>query len=150
ERGKLNKANRGDLILNVPCGYLKLPGGEVLMEPDEEARAAAQLVFDKFSELGSFGKVYRYFARNQIRMGMRVHRGPRRGEVEWRRLTPALLGRMLHHPIYAGTYAYGRRRVDRKRTAAAGGKVCMRAVPMAEWQVVKRDRFPAYITWERY
>src|SRR5437879_7660106 len=26
----------------------------------------------------------------------------------------------------------------------------MRAVPMAEWQVVKHDRFPAYITWERY
>src|SRR5438552_9633350 len=34
ERGKLNKAKRGDLILNVPCGYLKLPSGEVLMEPD--------------------------------------------------------------------------------------------------------------------
>src|SRR5205085_9089327 len=95
-------------------------------------------------------KVYRYFTRNQIRVGMRVQRGPRRGELEWRRLTPSLLERMLHHPMYAGTYAYGRRRVDRKRTAAAGGKVCMRAVPMAEWQVVKHDRFPAYITWERY
>src|SRR6516165_2932458 len=39
ERGKLNKAKRADLILNVPCGYLKLPSGEVLMEPDEQARA---------------------------------------------------------------------------------------------------------------
>ena len=150
ERGKLNKAERGELILNVPCGYLKLSNGDVLIEPDEQARAIAQLVFDKFAELGSFGKVYRYFARNQMRMGMRVQRGPRRGELEWRPLSRALLGRMLHHPIYAGTYAYGRRCVDRKRTAADGGKVRMRAVPMEEWKVVQHGRFPAYITWERY
>src|SRR5271155_4467769 len=35
ERGKLHKAKRGELILNVPCGYLKLPNGDVLLEPDE-------------------------------------------------------------------------------------------------------------------
>lgn len=81
---------------------------------------------------------------------MRVQRGPRRGELEWRRLTPSLLERMLHHPIYTGTYTYGRRHVERKRTAAAGGKGCRRAVPRSAWQVVQRDRFPASITWERY
>jgi uncharacterized protein YndB with AHSA1/START domain len=26
----------------------------------------------------------------------------------------------------------------------------MRGVPMAQWKVLQRDRFPAYITWERY
>jgi DNA invertase Pin-like site-specific DNA recombinase len=150
ERGKLHKAERGELILTVPCGYLKLPGSEVILEPDEQARAAAQLVFDKFAELGSFGKVYRYFRQNKILMGCRVQQGPRRGELVWRPLSRALLGRMLHHPIYAGAYSYGRRRVDRKRTAASGGKVRMEYVPMAEWKVLQRDRFPAYITWERY
>src|SRR5207245_9761004 len=34
--------------------------------------------------------------------------------------------------------------------AASGGKVRMRYVPMAEWKGLRRDRFPAYITWERY
>ena len=57
---------------------------------------------------------------------------------------------MLHHPIYAGAYSYGRRRVDHKRTAASGGKLKMREVPMSEWMVLQRDRLPAYITWERY
>jgi hypothetical protein len=61
-----------------------------------------------------------------------------------------MLGRMLHHPIYAGAYAYGRRCVDPKRTAASGGKVRMRSVAMDQWKVLQRDRFPAYITWERY
>jgi DNA invertase Pin-like site-specific DNA recombinase len=150
ERGKLHKAERGDLILTVPCGYLKLPHGEVVLDPDEQVRATVQLVFDKFAELGSFGKVYRYLRRHKIFMGCRVHQGPRRGELVWRPMSRALLGRMLHHPIYAGAYSYGRRRIDPKRTAANGGKVRMQYVPMSEWKVLKRDRFPAYITWERY
>jgi DNA invertase Pin-like site-specific DNA recombinase len=150
ERGKLHKAQRGELILTVPCGYLKLPTGDVVLEPDEQARAAVQLVFDQFAELGSFGKVYRYFRRNRICMGSRVQQGPRRGELVWRPLSRARLDRMLHHPIYAGAYSYGRRCVDRKRTAASGGKVRIKYVPMAEWKVLQRDRFPAYIPWERY
>jgi DNA invertase Pin-like site-specific DNA recombinase len=150
ERGKLHKAQRGELILNVPCGYLKLPHGEVILDPDEQVRSTVQMVFDKFAELGSFGKLYRYLRQHKINMGCRVHQGDRRGELVWRPLSRALLGRMLHHPIYAGAYSYGRRRVDPKRTAASGGKVRMQHVPMAAWTVLKRDRFPAYISWERY
>jgi DNA invertase Pin-like site-specific DNA recombinase len=150
ERGKLHKAERGELILNVPCGYLKLPHGEVVLDPDEQVRATVQMVFDKFAELGSFGKVYRYLKRHNIHFGRRVLQGPRRGELVWRLITRALLSRMLHHPIYAGAYSYGRRRIDRKRTAASGGKVRMQYVPMAEWKVLQRDRLPAYITWEQY
>src|SRR5271157_1941046 len=150
ERGKLHKAERGELILTVPCGYLKLPHGEVVLDPDEQVRAVVQLVFDKFTELGSFGKVYRYLRRHKIGVGARVQQGPQRGELAWRPFSRALLGRMLHHPIYAGAYSYGRRRVDPKRTAASGGKVPMHSMPMSEWKVLKRDRLPAYITWERY
>jgi DNA invertase Pin-like site-specific DNA recombinase len=150
ERGKLHKAERGELISTVPCGYLKLPHGEVVLDPDEQARAVVQLIFAQFAELGSFGKVYRYLQRHKIRAGCRVQQGPRRGELVWRPVSRSLLGQILHHPIYAGAYAYGRRRVDPRRTAASGGKVRMRQVPMAEWRVLKRDRFPAYIPWETY
>jgi DNA invertase Pin-like site-specific DNA recombinase len=150
ERGKLHKAERGELILTVPCGYLKLSQAEVIFDPDEQVRATVRLVLDKFAELGSAGKVHRYLRQNKICMGCRIQQGPRRGELVWRPVSGALLGRMLHHPIYAGAYSYGRRQVDPKRTAASGGKVRMRYVPMAEWKVLKRDRFPAYITWERY
>lgn len=150
ERGKLHKAERGELILTVPCGYLKLPHGEVVLDPDEQVRATVRLAFEKFAELRSFGKVYRYLRQNKILIGCRVLQGPRCGDLVWRPVSRALLGRMLHHPIYAGAYAYGRRRVDPKRTAASGGKVRMRYVPMADWKVLKRDRFPAYITWECY
>ena len=37
-RGSRNKAERGELFLAVPLGYLKTPAGEVIQEPDEQAR----------------------------------------------------------------------------------------------------------------
>src|SRR3984957_18261372 len=93
ERGKLHKARRCELILSVPCGYLKLPTGEAVLDPDEQARSTVQLVFDKFDELGSFGRLYRYLVRNKIRLGMRVKRGSQRGQLEWRRPTLATVYR---------------------------------------------------------
>jgi DNA invertase Pin-like site-specific DNA recombinase len=150
ERGRLHKANRCALFFDVPCGYVKLPTGEVARDPDEQVQSTVQLVFDKFDELGSCRRLYRHLVRNKIHLGMRFRRGPRRGQLEWRLPSPNTLSRMLHHPIYAGAYSYGRHRVDQKRTAASGGKLKMRQVPMSEWMVLQRDRLPAYITWERY
>ncbi len=150
ELAKLQKAERGELIQSVPCGYLKLPTGEAVLDPDEEARSTVQLVFDKFDELGSFGRLYRYLVRNKVRLGMRVQRGARRGQLEWRPPKRCTLARMLHHPIYAGAYSYGRRRVDHKPTASDGGKAKIREVPMSKWRVLQTDRLPAYITWEHY
>ena len=85
ERGKLHKAERGELFHSVPGGYVKLPAGGPAFDPDDQVRSTVNLVFDKFDELGSFGRLYRYLVRNEIRLGMRVQRGPRRGELEWRR-----------------------------------------------------------------
>ncbi len=148
ERGKLHKAERGELFLDVPVGYLKLPSGQVEREPDEQARDVVHLIFDKFEELGTVCALFRYLVAHNIRLGIRVPQGPRRGQLEWRRpCLPTLFG-ILHHPIYAGAYTHGRRLGDPKSSAA--GKAKKRRVPMAEWKVLIRDRLPAYITWERY
>ena len=76
ERGRDNKANRGELVLLVPIGYYKTPmTGEVVVEPDEEARAVVQLVFDKFRELGTAWRVFRYLIEHGIQLGYRCQRG---------------------------------------------------------------------------
>ena len=49
-RGSRNKAERGELFLAVPLGYLKTPTGEIIQEPDEQARGMIRLVFEKFEE----------------------------------------------------------------------------------------------------
>jgi DNA invertase Pin-like site-specific DNA recombinase len=150
EKCKLQKAAKGALILAVPCGYVKLPSGEAVLDPDEQVRSTVQLIFDKFDELGSFGRLYRFLRRNKIPLGTRVHQGPHRGQLEWRPPTRSIVARILHHPIYAGAYTYGRRRVDHKPMASSGAKAKMREVPMSQWMVLQKDRLPAYITWERF
>src|SRR5947208_6413533 len=52
-RAKLHKAQRGELFLSVPVGYVKLSSSEVAFDPDEQVQAVIRLVFDKFDELGS-------------------------------------------------------------------------------------------------
>jgi DNA invertase Pin-like site-specific DNA recombinase len=149
-RGSQNKAERGELFRNVPVGYLKLSTGEVVQEPDEQARDLVRLVFDKFAELGSAYAVFRYFLANHLQLGFRPQGAARVGELVWRRPTPNGLLGMLRHPIYAGVYAYpihrrGTRNPVTGRTE--GGKWFLSP---DEIPVLLRDRLPAYISWEQY
>ena len=122
DRGKLNKAARGELFFKVPCGYVKLPSGELAMDPDEQARDVVRSVFDKFDELGSIHAVFRDLLSHGIRLGMRARMAPRRGQLEWRRPSLATLTQMLHNPIYAGAYVYGRRPCDARRKASGASR----------------------------
>jgi DNA invertase Pin-like site-specific DNA recombinase len=149
ERGRQHKAARGELFQRVPIGYVKLPDGRVALDPDEQVQAVVRLVFDKFEELGSVYALWHYLLRQQICLGVRLQEGPRRGQLEWHWPRTTTLYAMLHHPMYAGAYVFGRRRRQRRRAGAAP-EPTLRNLPMAEWQVLLRDRVPAYITWERY
>ncbi len=149
-RGSRNKAERGELFLHVPVGYLKLSSEEIVQEPDEQARDMVQLVFDKFEELGSGSGVFRYFAVNHLQLGFRSQRAGRVNELEWRLPSINHILRMLRHPMYAGAYAYGLGRPGTKNPVTGrteGGKWI---VPPEEIPVLLRDRLPAYISWERY
>jgi DNA invertase Pin-like site-specific DNA recombinase len=139
EKGKLNKALRGELFLDVPVGYVKLPTGALALDPDEQVRAVVRLIFETFEELGSLSAVFRYLLRHGIRLGIRPHDGPNRGELEWRRPCLTTLYRILHHPFYAGTYAYGRCLADRKRQNARGGRRARKCVSIDEWKVRLQD-----------
>jgi DNA invertase Pin-like site-specific DNA recombinase len=150
DRGRLNKAERGELFYGVPAGYVILPHGEVAFDPDEQARSVVQLLFEKFEEIGSLYGLMRYLVGNDIQLPIRVRRGPNQGKLEWHRASVSTLASALHNPIYAGAYAYGRRASDPKTKYAGAGKRSQKWQPMSEWKVLLRDRLPAYITWEQY
>jgi DNA invertase Pin-like site-specific DNA recombinase len=150
ERGRLNKAQRGELFQRVPFGYVKLPAGGVALDPDEQARRVVQLLFDKFDELGSIYGLLHYLVRHDIRLGMRHQDGPQRGQLVWRRPSLPTLNHLLHHPIYAGAYSYGRSPRKVERSDPGAGEAGHRFAPMSEWKVLLLGRLPAYITWERY
>jgi hypothetical protein len=107
--GKLAKAERGELAVPLPIGYVRRPSGEAVLDPDEQAQHVVRLVFGAFRRLGTLNGVLRYLVGQEIQLPVRVHSGPSKGELEWRRPTRETLQIMLHNPVYAGYYAYGRR-----------------------------------------
>jgi DNA invertase Pin-like site-specific DNA recombinase len=150
EAGQRNKARRGELFSHAPIGYLRSRASGLELEPDQQARAVVQLIFDKFTELGSVAAVLQYLKQHRILVGVRPHRGPERDQLVWRRPNRATLLGMLHHPVYAGAYVHGRRTTNpRKRIPGRRGSGRAWA-PAAQWDVLIRDRLPAYITWEQY
>ena len=150
QRGKLNKARRGELVSGVPLGYLKKPSGEVVLDPDEEARHVVGVVFRKFEELGTLHGLLRYLADHGVRLPFRERTGVGKGELSWRRPNRQTLHNMLQNPIYAGAYAYGRRQVDPRKRTPGGRDTGRVSLPPRQWTVLIKDRMPAYISWERY
>ncbi len=53
ERGRLHKAQRGELFHRVPTGYIKLSPDRVEMDPDDQVREVVRHIFDKYDELGT-------------------------------------------------------------------------------------------------
>jgi DNA invertase Pin-like site-specific DNA recombinase len=148
--GKLNKARRGELFPRLPVGYVKTASGEITFDPDEQVQAVIRLLFEKFEELGSASAVLRYFVRHRIQVGMRLHEGPNRGQLVWRHPSANTLLSILHHPMYAGAYVYGRRSTDpRDRWNGHAGR-SHPARDMDRWQVLIQDKVPAYIRWDQF
>src|SRR5437868_3120930 len=111
----LNKVRRGEVFMGPSVGYVRSPNGGFDFDPDEQSRAVVRLVFDQFERLGTIRKVLRYLLTHDIRIGIRPHAGPNRGQLEWRIPTRDTVTDILVRPIYAGYYCFGRRQTDRRR-----------------------------------
>ena len=150
QQGRSNKARRGEFFNHVPIGYVRDESGQAQMDLDEEVQAVVRLVFDKFDELGTAGAVLWYLVTQQVRIGVRRHDGPTRGQLEWRRPCVNTLLSMLHHPIYAGAYSHGRHPIDPRRQVPGRRRTGRTTPPIEAWEVLRHDDLPAYITWERF
>ena len=142
--GLLNKAERGELALALPAGLTRDASGGVIKDPDREVRDRIALVFTSFLEQGSVGKVMRGFARRDLG----VPQCDRFGEAVWRPATLDRITRILRNPAYAGAFVYGRTRS--RPTPYRNGKRGSVPRPMAEWKIVVKDKYPAYIDWESF
>lgn len=148
--GKLAKAERGELAFSLPIGYVRRPSGEVIFDPDQQAQAVVRLVFDTFARLGTLNAVLRYLVDHDIQLPVRSHAGADKGELTWRRPSRETLQIMLHNPIYAGFYAYGRRQVEPRRKRPGHPSTGRVVVDRDSWRVLLPDRLPAYLSVEQY
>jgi DNA invertase Pin-like site-specific DNA recombinase len=150
DRGKWNKARRGELYGLPPIGYVRGPAGAFELDPDEQVQATVRLVFDEFERQGTLHGLLRYLVHHAIRLPVRVHRRGQRDHLEWRRPNRETLQNLLHHPVYAGAYRYGHRPIDPRRKVPGRPATGRSIRAAAECAVLIRDHCPAYISWERF
>jgi DNA invertase Pin-like site-specific DNA recombinase len=147
--GRQNKARRGELFNHAPIGYVRVPNG-LALDPDEQARDVVRLLFNQFDRQGSTHGLLRYLVHHQIRLPVRPHSGPTRGQLEWRRPNRETLLNLLHHPVYAGYYRNGYRTTDPRRVVpgrpGTGRTICR----PEDCPVLLEGRCPAYISPERF
>lgn len=141
--GILSKAERGELALTLPTGLVRRDDGVVEKHPDQEVRDRILLVFHTLFEKKSLARVVRHFRDQRLT----VPRRDRYGAIQWKRPTIANLGSMVKNPAYAGAFVYGRTRSLRAENT---GKIRQRLLPLNQWRIVVRDRYPAYISWETF
>jgi DNA invertase Pin-like site-specific DNA recombinase len=149
-QGLLNKAQRGEVFNHPPAGYVKLPTGSFALDPDEQVQSVIRLLFDQFERQGTLHGLLRYLVRQQIRMPIRPHGGPNRGQLEWRRPNRVTLQNLLHHPIYAGYYRWGHRACDPRRKVGGRPGTGRTVRSPKECLVLLEGHCPAYISSERY
>jgi DNA invertase Pin-like site-specific DNA recombinase len=148
--GRLNKARRGELFCHASLGYVRVPGGGLAIDPDEQVQSVVRLLFDQFERQGSLHGLLRYLVQHGMRIPVRPHHGPNRGQLEWGRPNRYTLRNLLHHPLYAGYYRHGHRPIDPRRQVPgrpATGRTIRKPQDCA---VLLEGRCPAYISVERF
>lgn len=148
--GRDAKAARGELGMLLPVGYVRRASGEVIKDPDEQARTVVETIFDQFERRGTVHGVLCYLVEHGIQMPLRARSGPDKGELRWCRPNRMTLQTLLGNPIYAGAYVWGRRPTDPRAKKPGRPTTGRKVAHMGEWRVCLRDRVPAYLSWERY
>jgi DNA invertase Pin-like site-specific DNA recombinase len=150
--GRLKKAESGELRIDLPTGLVYNNAGKIVLDPDEAVQQALQLLFDTFETAGSARAVVRHFRQHELRFPTRELRGPCKDELRWQRLTPGRVSSVLHNPLYAGAYVYGRTELQ---LAPRPGQIKptqkrVRRTNPEDWDVLIREAHPGYISWEQY
>ncbi len=150
--GKLEKASQGKLRFRLPAGYVYAETGQVVFDPDEQVQEVVRLVFALFEELGTAWAVVKHFRSHKLLFPQRFWGGDRDGELVWAPLRHSRVTGIIHNPIYAGTYVYGRTKTRTKllpgETPRIKGRT--RRINPEDWPIVLHDAHSAYLTWEQF
>lgn len=149
--GRMNKAKRGEFLVCPPAGYEIDDLYQLVITSDEAIRQAIKNVFVKFDEYGSARGVYGWWQEQGLqfpvrRLELRSH------PVVWLKPKYGMFLYVLHNPIYAGVYAFGRTKRVRELDPEQPVKLKVRQVkvPMQQWPVLIQEHHEAYITWAQY
>jgi DNA invertase Pin-like site-specific DNA recombinase len=143
------KAGRGEHQFMLPPGFCWSEAGQIEIDPDEHVADTIRLVFAKFRELGSARQVFLWLRATDIKMPV-VLRNVDVYKLIWKAPAYHSVMQILHSPLYAGAYAFGRRAQRTRIVEGRARKTNGLRKPREEWNVLLRDNHPAYISWQDY
>jgi DNA invertase Pin-like site-specific DNA recombinase len=159
-RGRLdggirNKAARGELRRALPVGLVWGDNeGEICFHPDEAVTGAIYTVFDKFTELGSARQVWVWFRSQHLTFPLHplglVPSLANCHELRWIAPTYAAIYNVLHNPMYAGAYVYGKTRNERYVDERGTVRKRIRRLPREEWPVFLPGHHAGFIDWTTF
>ncbi len=143
------KAKRGEYRFMLPPGFCWSEAGKIETDPDDHVADAVRLVFAKFRELGSARQVFLWLRSADIRMPV-VLRNVDVCKIAWKPPAYHSVVQILHNPLYAGAYAFGRRAGRTQIIDGRARKINGVSKPMEAWSVLLRDNHQGYISWQEY
>jgi len=141
----LEKAKRGELYRQLPAGYELTSDNACQISADQRVQDAIHTIFAKFRELGSANQVVRWYRTENIQVPARN----KQGQLIWKLPTIATIEKVIHNPIYAGAYSYGRTKTEVYLVNGQHRKRQKR-LSIDEWKVLKKDHHAAYISWSEF
>jgi len=149
QQGMEAKARRGELKRLLGPGYVHDREGKIVKDPDERVREAVGLLFRKYRETWSVRQTFRWFHDEGVTLPVNKTHGSA-PKIEWQLPTQSFVSSVLHNPVYAGAYVYGRRPTEmilkdgRLRKRSGGPR------DAEGCRVFIRDHHEAYIDWVTY
>jgi excisionase family DNA binding protein len=143
------KAQRGELRISVPIGYVWHREIGLGFDPDLRVQEVIRLIFARFRELGSARQVLLSMLGEQVHFP-RPSDGKKLISFEWTAIRYRNVISVLKNPFYAGVYAYGK---GEKRTEIVDGRARKsygHRKPLEEWEVLLKDHHEGYIDWVEF
>jgi excisionase family DNA binding protein len=146
--GIRNKAERGELRRALPVGLVwgEEPG-EVLLHPDEAVTGLIRAIFDRFAACGSVRATWLWLRGEGLSFPLQ-----RTGnaELDWVTPTYTAVHHVLTNPAYAGAYAYGKTRQERRVDETGSVQLRRRQLAAGDWEVLIPEHHEGFIGWDTF
>jgi DNA invertase Pin-like site-specific DNA recombinase len=149
QQGREAKAKRGELGRCLAPGYVTDPLGQIVKDPNLRIQEAMALVFKQFHRLGSIRQTHRWFHEEQIELPVNKPLGGQ-FQLVWQLPSFSFVSDVLHNPLYAGAYVYGRRPSEVVVKDGQPRKRQRSPQPAEAASVFIQDHHPGYIGWAQY
>jgi DNA invertase Pin-like site-specific DNA recombinase len=147
--GMFHKASKGEFYAKIAPGYVLDVDRRLVKDPNERAQKGIEIVFTTFRRLPSVRQTLLWLREHDVELPVNeVY--DRTWRIVFRVPAYSLVSSILHNPVYAGAYVYGRRPAETRVVDGLIKKRHSSPLPPDRSRVFLRDHHEPYITWTEF